>query len=670
VAGTATTELSSTAPPLDRGNQPGRLGPRWLNRLRAWLGLPAQRRHGRAVLHIDAIRRWETELSQLSDADLLRCGQQLRGRARGGEALERLLPEAFGAMCVAATRALGLRPFDVQLAGAVVMHYRALAELATGEGKTLTALLPTFLNALPGKGAHVATVNDYLADRDGRWAAPAFAALGLTVGILQNEMEDTERQHAYAADVTYGTASGFGFDFLRDQLKVRRAAPRKRRLLAPWSPHAVALTPADPPVQRGHYFALVDEADNIFIDEARTPLVIAGRSGPAPAEEQAVYRWADGVAQELRRGRDFALDEKRQHVELTPHGRQRVRWSAPPAGPQAPAMKELYEHVERALQAHHRLRRDQHYLAEDDVVEIIDETTGRRMPGRQWGDGLHQAVEAKEAVTITGAAGHAAQVTYQSYFRLYEKLAGMTGTAVQNWRELYRVYRLRVVCVPTNRPVRRQHWPDRIFPSEDAKFAAVVDEVVRLQGLGRPVLIGTRSVKRSEMLSARLTQRGIEHEVLNARQHAREADIVAQAGQPGRVTIATNMAGRGTDIKLGPGVAEAGGLHVLATERHESIRIDRQLAGRTGRQGDAGSCQFFLSLEDELLDGLGAGRRAYYRMLGRRGDRSPWDRYGKLFRRAQRRLERRYYRERVDLMLYERRRQETLQDLAADPYVD
>jgi preprotein translocase subunit SecA len=333
-------------------------------------------------------------------------------------------------------------------------------------------------------------------------------------------------------------------------------------------------------------------------------------------------------------------------------------------------MDKLHEHVERALHAHFRFRLDQHYMIEKGKIVIIDEFTGRRMPDRHWREGLHQAVEAKEGVAVTMAADHAAQITFQSYFRLYKKLAGMTGTAAQNWMELRRVYKVWVVSVPTNRAVIREQWPDRVFPTEEAKFDAVVVEVRRLRDQGRPILIGTRSVEKSEALSERLKRIGIEHEVLNARQHEQEAKVVEKAGERGHVTIATNMAGRGTDIKLGPGVAEAGGLHVLGTERHEARRIDRQLAGRAGRQGDPGSCRFFLSLEDELLEGLGPQKQDDLIDLGRRGGNVDWQSYQPLFMKAQRKLERRHRRQRVDLMLYERQRQEIIKDLGADPYVD
>jgi preprotein translocase subunit SecA len=652
-------------------NTRGRLGPRWLNHLRALFGTPSRRRLARAALQIDRIRYWEGEFGRLSDDELKQRGLQMKGRARGGESLHRLLPEAFGLVCVAAARTVKLRPFDVQLAGGVVLHEGALAELATGEGKTLVATLPVFLNALDGKGVHVTTVNDYLARRDGEWTGAIYNALGLTVGVLQMQMPDQERARAYRSDITYGTASEFGFDFLRDRLKVSGDKGQTAPFWAPWTAANFQSSQSlDPKVQREHHFALVDEADNIFIDEARTPLIISAPTRPATPEEQVVYKWADHLAEGMVREKHFTLDEKKQKVELTEDGKQLVRYANPPVGPHSHAMDKLHEHIERAVQAHHRFRRDQHYMIEKGKVVIIDEFTGRRMPDRHWREGLHQAVEAKEKVAITLAADHAAQITFQSYFRLYKKLAGMTGTAAQNFWELRRVYKLWVVCVPTNKPVVRKAYPDRVFPNEDVKFAAVVKEIARMVELGRAVLIGTRSVEKSEKLSQRLHEAGIPHQVLNAKQHEQEAKVVEHAGECGRVTIATNMAGRGTDIKLGPGVTEAGGLHVLGTERHEARRIDRQLEGRSGRQGDPGSSQFFLSLEDELLEGLGPWRQNSLKERGLRGGGGSWDGYQPTFLRAQRRVERRHYRQRVDLMIYEKQRQEILKDLGADPYVD
>jgi len=648
-----------------------RLGPRWFNQLRLLFGTPSQRRLARAALMIDAIRYWEAEFSKLSDRDLLLRAKKLRGRARGGTRLDLLIPEAFGMVCVAAQRTVGLRPYDVQLAGGVVLHFGAVAELATGEGKTLVASFPTFLNALTGKGVHVTTVNDYLAKRDAEWMAPLYESLGLTVGYLQQRMPDPERKQMYQCDITYGTASEFGFDYLRDKLKLKQGSHRGVAFWKPWFTEGNGDDGTlDPRVQRGHHFALVDEADSIFIDEARTPLIIAGPTRQATPEEAAVYYWADAVARGMIPQHHFYLDEKKSKIELTDAGRQVLRWSNPPSGEHSHAMDKLQEHVERALWAHHRYRRDQHYMVHDNKIVLIDESTGRAQPDRHWRDGMHQAVEVKEGVPVTKATEHAAEITYQSFFRMYKKLAGMTGTAAQNWWELYRVYKLWVVCVPTNKPIRRQHWPDRVFPTEESKFRAVVEEIKRLHAQGRPVLVGTRSVDKSEYLSRLLKEEGIVHDVLNAKNHALEAEIVKKAGLSGKVTVATNMAGRGTDIKPEDRVLEAGGLHVLGTERHEALRIDRQLAGRAGRQGDVGSCQFFLSLEDELLEGLGERRAAALKRKARAGGSESWQRYLPLFRKAQKRLERKHRRQRIDLMMWHKHREQVLKELGADLHVD
>lgn len=649
-----------------------RLGPRALNYLKAWFGLPTQRRLARAALQVDPIRHWEAEFSKLSDGDLKLRAKRLRGRARGGEKLNKLLPEAFGMVCVASQRALGMRPYDVQLAAGVVLHEGAVAELATGEGKTLTAACPVFLNALTGRGVHVTTVNDYLAKRDAEWMRPVYESLGLSVGFLQQKMPDAERKQMYLCDVTHGTASEFGFDFLRDKLRLKAQGPQQAvSVLSPWLQDE-GRDPAsiDPRVQRGHHFALVDEADSVFIDDARTPLIIGGPTRSATEDECIVYKWADTVARQMTANDHFFLDEKKNKIELTDQGRQLIRWSNPPTGEHSHAMDKLHEHVERALWAHHRYRRDQHYMVDNDKVILVDESTGRAQPDRHWRDGMHQAVEVKERVTVTKATEHAAQITYQSYYRQYKKLCGMTGTAAQNRLELYRVYRLWVVCVPTNKPVIREQWPDRVFATEDAKFKAVVDEIERLHSLGRPVLVGTRSVDKSEKLSEMLSARKIKHSVLNAKNHAAEAEIVAQAGELAKVTVATNMAGRGTDIKPTAEVLKIGGLHVLGTERHESLRIDRQLAGRAGRQGDVGSCQFFLSMEDELLEGLGEDRFESLKTWARKNPEAECPGQLPLFRKAQIRTERKHRRQRIDLMMWHRQREEILKELGADLHVD
>ena len=649
-------------------NVPGRLGPDWLNLLRARAERPWKRRLARAAVMIPRIRHYERLYLTLTEEDIRKTSMRLRGRAKGGEALDKLIPEAFGLACSAIRRVHGFQPFDVQLAAGIVMHLGGLVELATGEGKTLCAVAPAYLNALSGKGVHVTTVNDYLAKRDADDMGPVFGLLGMTVGCIAQKMEDAPRTEMYRKDITYGTASEFGFDFLRDRLKVRGGTATTAPFWAPWFGGGAA---NDNRVQRELNYAIVDEADSIFVDEARTPLIIANPTRPATPDEQQVYLWADRVVQTLKRDEHYRLDLKKEKIELTDAGRHLVRYSSPPTGEHASAMDKMLEAIEKGLHAYHRFSRDHHYMvnAENKIV-IIDESTGRPMPDRHWRDGLHQAVEAKERVEIAVQSDHAAQITYQNFYKLYKKLAGMSGTLLPNFWELRKVYRRWVTKVPTNRPVRRVQLADGVHPTENAKFTAVVMQIQQMHSLGRPVLVGTRTVEKSERLSKMLHSVGIEHEVLNARQDARENEIIAQAGQPGRITVATNMAGRGTDIKLGAGVPEAGGLHVIGTDRHEAERIDRQLAGRAGRQGDPGTAQFFVSLEDQLLEGLGVNRQRKLEALGRSGANRPWGFFRRLFRKAQRHTEAKHYKQRLDLMNYDKQRQEMLQDLGADPYVD
>jgi preprotein translocase subunit SecA len=651
-------------------NVSGRLGSWPVNFVRARIGLPWRRRLSKAALLVPKVRYWEDAFVQLTDEGLLEKSMELRGKARGKWSLDALLPEAFGLVSVAIQRTLGIRPFDVQIAGGAIMHFGGLVELATGEGKTMTAALPTFLNALVGKGVHVTTVNDYLAKRDAEWIGPVYLKLGLTVGCLFQKMEDAKRVEAYRRDVTYGTAAEFGFDFLRDRLKVRGGQAQTVPFWTPWLPGAGSER-LDPRVQRPLHYAIVDEADSIFIDEAKTPLIIANPTRLAEPDERVVYEWADKVARGMTRDDHFTYDPKKDKLELNDNGRKLVRYSEPPSGKHAKAMDKLIEAVERALQAHYRFSRDQQYMvsAEQKIV-IIEEGTGRPMPDRHWRDGLHQAVEAKEGVPINMPSEHAAQITFQNFYRLYSKLGGMSGTLMPNFWELRKVYRLWTTHVPTNKPSRRVMLPDEVYPTEDAKFDAVVKKTREMLVAGRPVLIGTRTVEASKKLSAKLTASGVTHQVLNAEQTEREADIVMQAGQPGAVTVATNMAGRGTDIKLGAGVAEAGGLHVIGTERHEAERVDRQLVGRAGRQGDPGSAQFMVSLEDQLLEGIGTVRQEELAEYGRRGGDRNWNAYAPLFRVAQRRVERKHYRQRLDLKNYDKQRQEMLKDIGADPYVD
>jgi preprotein translocase subunit SecA len=651
-------------------NVPGRLGSWPANVVRARVSWPWRRRLAKAALLVPKVRYWENQFLRLGDDALLEKSMELRGKARGKWHLDSLLPEAFGLVSVAIQRTLGIRPFDVQIAGGAVMHFGGLVELATGEGKTMTASLPTYLNALVGKGVHVTTVNDYLAKRDAEWIGPVYLKLGLTVGCLFQKMEDAKRIEAYRRDVTYGTAAEFGFDFLRDRLKVRGGQAQTAPFWTPWLP-GVGASKMDPRVQRTLHYAIVDEADSIFIDEAKTPLIIANPTRLAEPEERVVYEWADKVARGMTRDEHFTYDVKKDKLEITDGGRRLVRYSEPPSGKHAKAMDKLIEAVERALQAHYRFVRDHQYMVTGEgKIVIIEEGTGRPMPDRHWRDGLHQAVEAKEAVPINMPSEHAAQITFQNFYRLYTKLGGMSGTLLPNFWELRKVYRLWTTHVPTNRPCKRVMLPDEVYPTEDAKFDAVVEKTREMLVAGRPVLIGTRTVDASKRLSAKLTAAGVTHQVLNAEQTEREADIVALAGQPGAVTVATNMAGRGTDIKLGAGVAEAGGLHVIGTERHEAERVDRQLVGRAGRQGDPGSAQFMISLEDQLLEGLGTKRREELKEFGSRAGNRSWNAYAPLFRVAQRKVEKKHYRQRLDLKNYDKQRQEMLKDIGADPYVD
>ncbi|AWM40827.1 preprotein translocase subunit SecA [Gemmata obscuriglobus] len=649
-------------------NTPGRLGSWSVNSAVSRVGTPWTRRLAKAALMIPKIRYYEKLHADVSDEKLIELSMELRGKARGKWDLDALLPEAFGLVSVSIQRTLNIRPFDVQLAAGTVMHFGGLVELSTGEGKTVSASAPAYLNALSGKGVHVTTVNDYLAKRDAEWIGPVYQKLGMSVGVLQQKMDESARVTAYKADITYGTAAEFGFDFLRDRLKLRGGQANAAPFWAAWTGGAGRL---DPRVQRPLHYAIVDEADSIFVDEAKTPLIIANPTRAAEPDEQVVFKWADQLAREMRRDQHFVMNAKKDKIELTDAGKHLVRYSNPPTGKHAKAMDKLLEAVERGLQAHYRFMRDQHYMVNGEKkIVIIDEGTGRPMPDRHWRDGLHQAVEAKEQVQINMPSSHAAQITFQNFYRLYTKLAGMSGTLLPNFWEMRKVYRRWTTKVPTNKPNRRDNLPDLVFPTEEAKFDAVVRKTQEMLAVGRPVLIGTRTVEASKKISAKLTAVGVAHQVLNAEQNENEAEVVAAAGQPGRVTVATNMAGRGTDIKLGPGVAEKGGLHVIGTERHEAERIDRQLVGRAGRQGDPGSAQFMLSLEDQLLEGLGVAKQRELEQLGKAGGSRDWNAYAPLFRQAQKRVEARHYRQRLDLMNYDKQRQEMLQDLGADPYVD
>jgi preprotein translocase subunit SecA len=542
----------------------------------------------------------EPELEKLSDEQLAAKTAEFRQRVDNGESLEELVFEAFAAVREAAKRALGQRPFDVQLMGGIVLHEGDIAEMKTGEGKTLVATMPLYLNGLPGNGVHLVTVNDYLAKRDAEWMGPVYEKLGVRAGFIQNMMPFEERRQAYGAHITYGTNSEFGFDYLRDNM-------------------AVAL---DGTVQRGHVFGIVDEVDSILIDEARTPLIISGE--PETAAEiyytfARIVRDLEGVPSKgVRKGEDeielvgadYLYDEKHKTVSPGQSAIEKVEKALRIDNLYEPRNVQLVNHLIQALKAQSLYQNDVDYVIQEGEVKIVDEFTGRIMEGRRWSEGLHQAVEAKEGVRIQEEHLTLATITLQNYFRLYEKLAGMTGTAKTEEKEFVEIYDLHVVEIPTNVEVARADQNDFIFKTKDEKFSAVIDDIVERHDKGQPVLVGTIAVEASEYLSQLLTRRGIKHSVLNAKEHEREAEIIKDAGQVGSVTIATNMAGRGVDIKLGDGVRELGGLYVLATERHEARRIDNQLRGRSGRQGDPGESRFYLSAQDDLVR-LFAGDRIY-----------------------------------------------------------
>ncbi len=538
-------------------------------------GTPHERDVKKVLPLVNQVNALESQFQLLSDEQLKNKTQEFKDRLSQGASLDSLLPEAFAVVREAGRRQMKMRHYDVQLIGGAVLHRGRIAEMKTGEGKTLVATLPLYLNALEGKGVHLITVNDYLAKRDATWMSPVFEALGMRVGVIVHGLTDTQRREAYAADITYGTNNEFGFDYLRDNMKVT----------------------ADSLVQRDLHYAIVDEVDSILIDEARTPLII---SGPT-SETTDKYKLVNGIIPFLKRDVHFTVDEKARSVHMTDEGVDAVQHRLRIDNLYDPTHIELLHHVDQALKAHVIFKRDVDYVVKDGEVIIVDEFTGRLMPGRRYSDGLHQALEAKEGVEVANENQTLASITFQNYFRMYKKLGGMTGTADTEAEEFESIYRLQVTSIPTHRPMVRDDQADIVYKNEKAKFKAIVKDIRECHSKGQPVLVGTVSIEKSERLSEFLKREGVPHVVLNAKQHEREAGIVAEAGQRGAVTIATNMAGRGTDIVLGTGVKELGGLYILGTERHESRRIDNQLRGRAGRQGDPGKSRFYLSLEDDLL---------------------------------------------------------------------
>ena len=529
---------------------------------------------------VEEINGLEAELLSLSDTSLRAKTEEFKARLANGEILDDILPEAFAVVREASKRVLGMRHFDVQMIGGIVLHRGNIAEMRTGEGKTLVATLPVYLNALSGKGVHVVTVNDYLAKRDSEWMGRLYNFLGLSTGLIVAGLDYDQRKQSYGADITYGTNNEFGFDYLRDNMVVH----------------------ADQMVQRPLNYAIVDEVDSILIDEARTPLII---SGPGERSTERYYELAK-VVPHLVKDEDYTIDEKQKTIAPTEEGIAKVEKMLHIENLYDSSNLELNHLLSASLRAYAMMERDKDYVVKDGEVVIVDEFTGRLMFGRRYSDGLHQAIEAKEGLRVERESQTLASITFQNYFRMYEKLSGMTGTAKTEEQEFNNIYGLEVYEIPPNKVLARIDMPDLIFKTKDAKYRAVIRDVVERHKTGQPILVGTTSITQSEMLSDMLTKAGVPHNVLNAKHHEQEAEIVANAGQHGMVTIATNMAGRGTDISLGEGVAELGGLHILGTERHESRRIDNQLRGRSGRQGDNGSSQFFLSLEDDLMRIFGA----------------------------------------------------------------
>ena len=633
-------------------------------------GLSMDRRALRWRRAVAKVNSLAANMADFSADELARESRGLRFRVRSGEPMQRLLPAAFALVREAADRALGMRHYDVQVLSGAAIFDRCVAEMQTGEGKTLTATLPLYLAALAGDGAHLATANDYLAVRDAELMGPVFQLLGMTVGFVEAATPRPRRKQAYACDVTYGTAKEFGFDFLRDRLFARSHEELGRRDVLGGMLGELDGGQSAETVQRGHFFALIDEADNILIDEARTPLIVSSLPGPGQAALEALYRWAAAVAPDLNEEFHYNYDQKLKAATLTADGRRAVRELSKPPAMAGCELLEIYEQVETALRVSREFLNDRHYVVRDGEVVIVDEFTGRLAEGRKWREGVHQAVEAKEGLPVSVETGEAARVTVQDYFLRYQQLGGMTGTGWTSRGEMNRIYKMRVARIPTHRPTQRQRWPDAMLANQEKKWESIVAEVVELNQLGRPVLIGTRSIDKSELLSEKLTAAGVEHQVLNARQSEDEATVIAAAGCAGRVTVATNMAGRGTDIALGEGVEALGGLHVVGTELHESARIDRQLIGRCGRQGDPGSFRQFMALYDEILQaGLGE-RSAAAAVAASESSSSSTDLWIRRFYRAQRKVEKSHFRQRRLLMHHERRRRELQRQMGQDPFLD
>ncbi len=631
------------------------------------------------------VRKWMAALNQVASLEartrefsldqIRKESLSLRYRAMSGEALPKLLPEAFALVREAGRRALNMRHFDVQILGGAALFDGCIAEMQTGEGKTLTATLPLYLHALAGYGAHLATVNDYLAARDAEWMRPIYNLLGCSVGVVLTDSTSDQRRAAYGSDITYGTAKDFGFDFLRDRLLLRAQGRMQSDFLGEGSSERWT-SRGDEPVQRTMHFSLVDEADSILIDEARTPLIIGSLGDESRETVISTFSWAAEHAPKFQHDEHFTIEDDSRKIELTGRGRALVRSLPREDIMRQVGLVDLYDYIERAVKVHRDFHLNRQYIVRDGEIVIVDEFTGRLAEGRKWRDGIHQAIEAKERigdnheVDISVPTGQAARITVQDLFQRYRHIGGMTGTASTSAPELRKIYKTPVVLVPTNRPPNRIRLPDQVHGTMEQKFAAIVDETKRLHSEGRPVLIGTRSIDKSMTLSRMLSAAGIQNDVLNANEVEREAEIVSNAGKMGRVTVATNMAGRGTDVKLENHVKDIGGMHVICTELHDAARIDRQLIGRCGRQGDPGSYRQYLSLDDDILrSGLGMKRAKQLEEAGQRQP-GPFHTLARLFRTAQRRVERKHFRDRMMLLHHERERTKMQREIGQDPYLD
>ncbi len=613
---------------------------------------------------LPSIRKKADEYDKFSDKQLHDTALDLAFESRKTDKIGPLLVNGFALVQAVASRKLEMRHYDVQLHGGRAMCQGHVAEMRTGEGKTLTATLPMFIHALKGRGTLLATSNDYLAKRDAEWMQPVYRALGLTIGVIQTEMSREQRRASYGCDITYGTMKEFGFDFLRDH-----SMERDQKQAQMWYGAAAANMPVRLPVHRHPHFLLIDEADSILIDEARTPLIISSAQDESGQNQQRIlYQWSSDAVRHFEEDEHYWYDRERRKVDLSPEGTALVRAIRKPAELAGVGLLEMYDFVERAIQVDRDYKLDRDYVLRDDEIVIVDESTGRISEGRRWSRGIHQAIESKEAATITMDTNTQAKITVQAFVSRFPLIAGMTGTAVTSRREFKKIYKMPVTVIPPNRPSQRKDLPVRFSFLEEDKWKAIVEEIIRIHAIGRPILVGTRSIAKSGIVHRFLQEAGVEHEVLNARQVEREADIVARAGNANRVTVATNMAGRGTDIKIDEEVVGLGGLFVIGTELHQSSRIDLQLSGRCGRQGDPGTVQQFVSAEDELLD-LAFGKQTADKLRRTCKDRPDTWWVNKL-KRAQQKVENQHYRARKILMFNEKELSKSQREMGLDPILD